>query len=175
MPLRPKLTPPWGHMRYIDLYREKHEQIVLSETIRPRAMILVCSITLWIMPLGPKMVPPWGSHIFLLAYIGKHWKIFLFETIRFRALIFGHILTSTSLVKLCPWGQNNPAPGSPGTWSAFYRYLYISFKQNSGERFRAIWPSCFITEWSTVYYLSYSIPYQGNGCFPLFCTWLSVG
>ena len=31
---------------------------------------------------------------------------------------------------------------SLGTWSAFNRYLYVSFKQNSGERFRASWPSC---------------------------------
>ena len=36
-----------------------------------------------------------------------------------------------------------PAPGSPGTWSDFYRYLYVSFKQNSGERLRATWPSCY--------------------------------
>ena len=64
-----------------------------------------------------------------------------------RALIFGHIIASTSrplpsLFKLCPWGQNNLAPGSIGTWPAFYRYLYVSFKQNSGERFRATWPFC---------------------------------
>ena len=32
---------------------------------------------------------------------------------------------------------------SPGTWSAFNRFLYVSFKQNSGERFRATWPSCW--------------------------------
>ena len=31
---------------------------------------------------------------------------------------------------------------SPGTWSVFYRYLYVNFKQNSGEPLRAIWPSC---------------------------------
>ena len=33
---------------------------------------------------------------------------------------------------------------STGTWPAFNRYLYVSFKQNSGERFRATVPSCFI-------------------------------
>ena len=29
----------------------------------------------------------------------------------------------------------------PGTWPAFNKYLYVSFKQNSGERFRAFWSS----------------------------------
>ena len=37
--LGPKMTPPRGHMLYIDLYREKHEKIFLSETTRPRALI----------------------------------------------------------------------------------------------------------------------------------------
>ena len=42
---------------------------------------------------------------------------------------------------------SNYAPGPlPGTWSAFYRYLYVSFKQNSGERFRATWPSCLLVD-----------------------------
>ena len=31
--------PPKGHMFYIGLYREKHEEIFLSETIRLRALI----------------------------------------------------------------------------------------------------------------------------------------
>ena len=69
---------PWGqkwphpgcHMLYIGLNREKHEKIFLSETIRPRAIYLVCSITLWIMPRGPKMVL--GVTYFTLAYIGKN-------------------------------------------------------------------------------------------------------
>ena len=30
---------------------------------------------------------------------------------------------------------------SSGTWPAFNRYLYVSDKQNLGERFRATWPS----------------------------------
>ena len=33
-----------------------------------------------------------------------------------------------------------PPQVSPGTWPAFNRYLYVIFKQNSGERFRASWP-----------------------------------
>ena len=38
-------------------------------------------------------------------------------------------------------GAKNGLPQvSPGTWSVFN---YISFKQNSGERFKAAWPSCF--------------------------------
>ena len=36
-----------------------------------------------------------------------------------------------------------PLQVSTGTWPAFNRYLHVSFKQNSGERFRATWPSCF--------------------------------
>ena len=35
-----------------------------------------------------------------------------------------------------------PPQVSPGTWPAFNRYLYVSFKQNSGERLRATGPSC---------------------------------
>ena len=31
---------PWGHMFYIGLYREQHEKIFLSETTRPRALVL---------------------------------------------------------------------------------------------------------------------------------------
>ena len=38
--LRPKMVPPGGHMFYIGFYREKHEKIFLSETTRPRALIL---------------------------------------------------------------------------------------------------------------------------------------
>ena len=36
MPLGPKMAPSRGHMFYIGLYREKHDKILLSETIRPR-------------------------------------------------------------------------------------------------------------------------------------------
>ena len=38
---------------------------------------------------------------------------------------------------------------SPGKWPAFNRYLYtcISFKQNSGDRFRATWPTCLSIHW----------------------------
>ena len=40
IPLGPNMAPPGGHMLYIGLNREKHEKIFLSETIRPRTMIL---------------------------------------------------------------------------------------------------------------------------------------
>ena len=33
------MAPPWGHMLYIGLYREKDETIFLSETTMPRALI----------------------------------------------------------------------------------------------------------------------------------------
>ena len=39
MPQVPKMAPPRGHMFYIGLYREKHEQIFLSETVSLRALI----------------------------------------------------------------------------------------------------------------------------------------
>ena len=35
------MASPLGHMFYIGLYIEKHEQILLSETISPRAFIIV--------------------------------------------------------------------------------------------------------------------------------------
>ena len=39
MPLGPKIAHPWGHMFYIGLYKEKHEKMFLSETIKLRALI----------------------------------------------------------------------------------------------------------------------------------------
>ena len=115
----------------------------MTETIRLRAMIFGIASPCGLCPWG-LLAPILGATYFTLAYIRKN-----IDTIRLRALIFGHIVASTSvphpsLFKLCPWDQNNPAPGSPESWSAFYRYLYVSFKQNSGEHFRATWPSCFI-------------------------------
>ena len=43
-------------------------------------------------------------------------------------------------------GRQGHGQLSLGTWSTFYRYLYLSFKQNTGEHFRATWPSCFALE-----------------------------
>ena len=88
-----------------------------------------------------------GGHMFYIGlYRGKHEKIFLSETIRLRALIFGMQHHLVDLYKVCsnyaPGTKNGPAPGAPGTWSAFNKYLDVSFKQNSGEQFRASWPSC---------------------------------
>ena len=80
-------------MFYIGLYREKHEKIYLSETIRPRACLniwyvvngdlvdlyQVCSNY----PPGAKKngPAPWGHMFYIGSYIGKTWKIFLSETI----------------------------------------------------------------------------------------------
>ena len=73
---------------------------------------------------------PAGGHMFYIGlYREKHEKIFLSETTRPR-----------DLYQAC--SKMAPPEVSPGTWSAFSRYLYVSFKQNSGERFRATWPSC---------------------------------
>ena len=87
-------------MLYIDLYREKHEKIFMSETTKHRALIFgmkhhlvdlyqVCSkYTPW-----AKNAPPRGGGGGHMLYIGlnreKHEKLFLSETIMPRALIFG--------------------------------------------------------------------------------------
>ena len=74
----------------------------------------------------------------------KHEKIFLSKTIRPRALIFVVWHDLVDLYQVCsnyaPWAKIGLAHLSPGTWPAFKRYLNVSFKQNSGERFRAKWP-----------------------------------
>ena len=79
------------------MYREKHGQIFLSKTTRPRALIIgmkshledfyqLCSNY----APGAKKWPRPGVTCFTLAYIGeKMKKIFLFKTIWPRALIFG--------------------------------------------------------------------------------------
>ena len=80
-----------------------------------------------------------------MFYIGLYrevrGKIFLSETIRPRALIFGMKHHLVDLYQVCsnyaPEGKMAQRQVSPGTWSAFNRYLYVSFKQNSGERLRA--------------------------------------
>ena len=77
-----------------------------------------------------------GVTCFTEAHIGKN-MFFLSEMIRSRALIFGmkHHLVDLYQVSLtyAPGAKKDPAQVSPGTWSAFNRYLYISFKEISGE------------------------------------------
>ena len=79
-------------MLYIGLFREKHENIFLSETTRPGAMIFGMKHYLVVLKLYPwrQRWPHPGGH---MLYIGlsreKHEKIFLSETIRRRAMIFG--------------------------------------------------------------------------------------
>ena len=74
-------------------------------------------------------------------------KIFLSETIRLRALIFGMLHHLVDLYQVCsnyaPGAKMAPHQMSPGTWSAFNRYLSVSFKQNS-ERFWVTLPPCFV-------------------------------
>ena len=90
-----------------------------------------------------------GGHMFYIGlYREKHEKIFLSETTRPRALIFGMKYHLVNLYQVCsnfaPWAKMALSKVSPGTWSNFDRYLYVSFKQISGERFRATRPSIFI-------------------------------
>ena len=79
------------------LILEKHRKIFLTETIRPKALILfgmwhdlvdlyqVCSnYAPW-----AKNGPTPGVTFYIGLYRGKHGKIFLSGTIRPRALIFG--------------------------------------------------------------------------------------
>ena len=75
------------------------------------------------------MALPWGHMFYIGLYREKK-----NETTRPRALHDIWYVASPSrplpsLFKLCAWGQNGPAPGSPGTWSAFNIYLYVSFKK----------------------------------------------
>ena len=74
---------------------------------------------------------------YIVLYREKHEKIFLSETIRLRALIFGMYHHLVDLFQVCSnnaLGTKNGLPQvSPGTWSAFNRFQYVSFKQNSGE------------------------------------------
>ena len=82
-------------------------------------------------------------------------KIFLSETIMLRALIFGMKQHLVDLFQVCSnnalWAENGLPQVSPGTWSAFNRFLYVSFKQNSGERFCAICPSCSCSKTKLIY------------------------
>ena len=49
-----------------------------------------------------------------------------------------------NIYQIMPLGPKlSPPQVSPGTWPYSNRYIYVSFKQNSGEPFRVTWPSCF--------------------------------
>ena len=72
------MVPPWGHMFYKGLYREKDETIFLSETTMARALIFgmkhhlvnlyqVCSNYISRAKNGPTP----GVTCFTKAYIGK--------------------------------------------------------------------------------------------------------
>ena len=82
------------------------------------------------------------------------------ETTRPRGLIFGMLLYLVDLYQIC----SNYAPGvktglpkvSTGTWSAISRY--VSFKQKSGERYRA---TCFKGCW-VVFFIFIQIVYGSS-------------
>ena len=59
-------------MLYIGLNREKHENIFLSETISPRAMIFGMQHHLVDYAHGAKNVPAPGVTYFTFAYTGKN-------------------------------------------------------------------------------------------------------
>ena len=102
-------------MLYIDLYREKHEKIFLSETTRPRVVIFgmkhhlvdlyqVCSNYTH----GPKWPHPGGHMLYLGFNREKHEKMFLSETIGPRAMIFD---MKHHFVDYSPGAKNGPYPG----------------------------------------------------------------
>ena len=64
------MAPPRGHMLDIVLNREKHEKIVLSETIRPRAMVFGMQHHLVDYDPGAKNGPVQG----VIFYIGLYWE-----------------------------------------------------------------------------------------------------
>ena len=51
---------------------------------------------------------------------------------------------------MAPRAKNGPAPGVTRVLGQI-SIPYVSFKQNSGERFRAIWPSCFLVSMPKTY------------------------
>ena len=143
-----KNGPAPGHMLYIGLHSEKHDKILWSETIRPRVLIIVCSITLWTSlyqvclnyaPGAKNGTRPRGH----MLYSEKHEKIFLTETIMPRVLIIGMYHHLVDLYQVCsnyaPGAKSGPAPGVPRDLASFQQITIY----NSGEQFRATWPSCF--------------------------------
>ena len=81
-------------MLYIGLYREQHEKVFLSETTRPRALILgmlyqlvdLCQVCSKYSP-GAKNVPSLMVTFYIGLYREQH-EVVLSETTRPRALIF---------------------------------------------------------------------------------------
>ena len=61
-------------MFYIGLYKEKHENIFLSETIRPRAMTFGMWHYLVDYAPGAKNGLPWGHIFYIGLYREKHQK-----------------------------------------------------------------------------------------------------
>ena len=112
------LVVPWVYLQFVIvvfpdhthyfLYREKHGKIILSETIRPRALIFgmyyhlvdlyqVCSNY----TPGTKNGPTRGNMFYIGLYREKYEKIFLSETTRPRGLIFGMKHHLVNLYQVC--------------------------------------------------------------------------
>ena len=115
------MARPGGHMLTIGLYREKHEKIVLSETIRHKALIFgmwhhlvdLYQVCINYIP-GAKIGPTRGHLLKISLYREKHEKISS-KTTRPRALIFGMKHHLVNLYQVCsnntPRAKNDPAPG----------------------------------------------------------------
>ena len=94
------------------------------------------------------MAPHWCHMFYKGLKKEKHDKIFLSETIRPRDLIFGMYHDLVDLYPVCsnyaPGAKIDPTPGVTRDMGSFQQVqLYVSVKQNSGERFRATLPSLF--------------------------------
>ena len=62
-----------------------------------------------------------------------------------------------------PLGLKSALPQvSPGTWPAFNIYHHVSVKQNSGERFRATWPSRFYCDLLILQWTGSPVPPGGG-------------
>ena len=98
------------------------------------------------MPLGQKLTPSQVSHVLHRLILGKTWKNLLVWNHKAKSFDIWYVAWRSrplpSLFKLCHLGPKLSLPQVlPGTWPAFNRYLYVSFKQNSGEQFSATWSS----------------------------------
>ena len=148
MPQGPKKAPSRGHMFKICLYREKHEKKFLSETTMPRALILGMKhhlLNLYQVCSNYISGAHSRGHMFYIGlYRIKHEKIFLSETIRLRALIFGmqhHLVDFFQVCSNNALGTKNGLPRvSPGTWSAFNRFLYVNFNKTQVSNLGALGP-----------------------------------
>ena len=98
------------------------------------------------------MPHPRGHMFYIGLYRGKHEKS---SCLKPRGLEPWYLVcsiiwwTSTQFVQIMPLGTKSALPRchqGHGQLSTNTQYLHVSVKQNSGERFRATWPSCYKIE-----------------------------